>query len=75
MPEHERVGPGAEELSGRKAEYRAARIEGDEPAGGVPSGAVPSDDAQVASEPMVLQQVPRDVPTPPGRQRSGDPPA
>jgi hypothetical protein len=36
-----------------------------------------SDDAQIASEPMDLQRLPDDgcAPTPPGRQRTGDPPA
>jgi hypothetical protein len=36
-----------------------------------------SDDAQVASEPMDLQRLPDDgcAPAPPGRRRTGDPPA
>ena len=36
-----------------------------------------NDDAQIASEPMDLQRLPDDggTPAPPGRQRTGDPPA
>lgn len=63
-----------------RAESRAARREGTTPDGAdTPRpGPAPSDDAQVASEPMVLEQVPeplRRAPTPPGRQRTGDEPA
>jgi|GEM_PF-3739374 hypothetical protein len=64
-----------DELSGRKNELRAARIEGDEPGGSVEDdGAIPSDDAQVASESMVLERLPHGR-APRGRQRTGDPPA
>ena len=35
----------------------------------------PTDDAAVASEPMDLQRLPEARPVPPGRQRTGDPPA
>ncbi len=63
-----------------KSEARAARLEADRPQGLQPqakanSANIPSDDAQVASEPMELQRLPYDGPIPPGRQRTGDPPA
>lgn len=66
-----------DDLSGRKREYRAARIAGNQPGGNPNTGRpVPSDDAQVASEAMVLERLPEGMdPPPPGRQRTGDPPA
>jgi hypothetical protein len=84
MPEHEPTDAAREDsLSGRKHEARAARAEGTEPEGldspdaGTAHRPVPSDDAQVASEPMTLQQLPDSArkPSPPGRQKTGDPPA
>jgi hypothetical protein len=38
-------------------------------------GTAGSADAQVASEPMDLQRLPETKAPPPGRQRTGDPPA
>jgi len=60
-----------EEPRAARTEPRTARKS---PAGPRASG---NDDAQVASEPMDLQRLPDDDchPAPPGRQRTGDPPA
>jgi hypothetical protein len=62
-----------DDLSGLRRELRAARIPGDEPLGD-PDNAPPppSDDAEVASEPMVLERLPARSNPPPGRQRTGD---
>lgn len=70
--------PVRDDLSGERREYRAARVEGNETAGdGTKVRTVPNDDAQVASEPMILEQLPDETraPKPANRQRSGDPPA
>ena len=78
MADRDLVGAAREDdLSGRKHENRAARVAGNQPDGNPNTPqAVPSDDAMVASEPMVLERLPESTaPTPPGRQRTGDPPA
>ena len=85
MPEHERGGARADQLSGRKGEMRAARAEEGHPRGattGSPQDrAVPSDDAEVASEAMAAETTlarvkdPDPKRVPPGRQLSGEPPA
>jgi hypothetical protein len=76
MSEHEPVN---KEDHAQKAEARAARTEGTDPAGRdmppINRANMPSDDAAVASEPMDLQRLDSDRPVPPGRQRTGDPPA
>ena len=85
MPDHEPQDVAEEDrLSGGRAEPRAARNEGTTPRGvDAPHGAgtrdnrvPPSDDAAIASEPMDLQRLPGEGRSaPPGRQRTGDPPA
>jgi hypothetical protein len=87
MPEHEQRGAQADQLSGRKDELRAARAEEGHPRGATPgtrqdeAEAVPSDDAEVASEPMAAETTLARVEgsaaerVPPGRQLSGDLPA
>jgi hypothetical protein len=89
MPDHEpRDIADEDQVSGQRDEPRAARSESRlPPATRTPADkgrqvhgirASGSDDAQVASEPMDLQRWPdeeaRPAP-PPGRQRTGDPPA
>jgi hypothetical protein len=89
MTEHEpRDIADEDRLSGQRDEPRAARTESRmPPASRTPAHkgrgthgirASGSDDAQIASEPMDLQRFPDDDargPAPPGRQRTGDPPA
>jgi hypothetical protein len=82
MPEHESGGAANDQLSGRKREARAARVDQDHPRGAstdVP--VVARDDAAAASEPMAPETTLSTFgdtsarrATPPGRQRSGDPP-
>ena len=75
-----------DKVSGQRDEPRAARKEARMPSAdrtpghkGREPGVTTSgnDDAQVASEPMDLQRLSDDDchPAPPGRQRTGDPPA
>ena len=76
-----------DKVSGQRDEPRAARSESRMPRADQTPGhkgrqadgirASGSDDAQVASEPMDLQRLSDDDchPAPPGRQRTGDPPA
>ena len=61
-----------DDLSGLRREFRAARIEGGEPLSGANSDPPPSDDAEVASEPMVLERLRAHSDRPQGRQRTGD---
>lgn len=86
MPEHEpRDIADEDRLPSDRDEPRAARKEPRiTPADQTPGrkgrqpglAASGSDDAQVASEPMDLQRLPDEGrPPPPGRQRTGDPPA
>jgi hypothetical protein len=88
MPDHEpRDIADEDKVSGPRDEPRAARSESRmPPATRTPADkgrqvhgnrASGSDDAQVASEPMDLQRLSDDDchPAPPGRQRTGDPPA
>jgi hypothetical protein len=63
-----------------KPEARAARTEGTQPDGldtpaGDESANMASNAAEAASEPMTLERLPNEPPPPPGRQRTGDPPA
>jgi hypothetical protein len=85
MPEHEPGGADADRLSGRKREARAARVDEEHPRGATTdtntdAGPAPSDDPEVASEPMAadttLSRLGNATPqrVPPGRQLSGDPP-
>ena len=86
MAEHEpRDIADEDQLSADRDEPRAARKESRMPSAddtpgrkgrepGLSGGG--SDDAQIASESMDLQRLPDEGrPTPPGRQRTGDPPA
>jgi hypothetical protein len=81
MPEHEPVDIASKDTErAEKPEARAARIEGTTPPGldtptRTSSANMRSDDAQAASEPMDLQRLPESKSPPPGRQRTGDPPA
>jgi hypothetical protein len=88
MPDHEpRDIADEDKLAGQRDEPRAARSESRMPRADQTPGhkgrqahgirASGSDDAQVASEPMDLQRLPEDGcnQPPPGRQRTGDPPA
>jgi hypothetical protein len=81
MPEHEPVDIASEDNErAEKPEARAARREGTTPGGLDTSRAgsanVHSDDAAIASEPMDLERLPEPTSKiPPGRQRTGDPPA
>ena len=88
MPDHEpRDIADEDKVSGQRDEPRAARSESRMPRADATPGhkgrqthgirASGSDDAQVASEPMDLQRLPDDGcnAPPPGRQRTGDPPA
>ena len=83
MPEHEPVGAQDDGLSGHKPEARAARSEAGHPRGasaGPFDQAVPSDDAEVSSEPMTAETTlsrlgqPDSKRVPSGRQLSGEPP-
>jgi hypothetical protein len=81
MPEHEPLDiSDKDNESPRQPEARAARMERASQAGAdrrpreSHAGDVRSDEAQAASEPMDLQRLP-DGKAPPGRQRTGDPPA
>ena len=83
MPEHEPVGTERDGLSGHKPEVRAARSEAGHPRGasaGPADEAVPSDDAEVSSEPMTAETTlsrlgePDSKRAPWGRQLSGEPP-
>jgi hypothetical protein len=82
MAEHEPLDIASKDTDrSEKPEARAARTEGTTPAGletppRASSANVRSDDAQVSSEPMDLERLPEAKdPPPPGRQRTGDPPA
>jgi hypothetical protein len=86
MPDHEPTNISQEDAeSGEKHELRAARAPAVGPRGLDTPGAgtdehvkpVPSDAVEAASEPMVLERLPEGAapPPPPGRQRTGDPPA
>ncbi len=81
MAEHEPTDIASRDTErAEKPEARAARTEGTTPGGldtptDASSANVRSDDAQAASEPMDLQRLPDAPPPPPGRQRTGDPPA
>jgi hypothetical protein len=81
MPEHEPLDIASRDADRKqKPEARAARDEGTLPDGlDTPArdrANIPSDDSQIASEPMELQRLPNSDPNiPPGRQRTGDPPA
>lgn len=81
MPEHEPLNIADEDTEpGDKPEARAARDEGTTPRGlDSPNDMDPDpprEDAAAASEPMVLERLPEgSAPPPPGRQRTGDPPA
>jgi hypothetical protein len=81
MPEHEPLDIASKDTDrAEKPEARAARVEGTTPTGldsktRTSSATTRSDDAQVASEPMDLQRLPDAKTPPPGRQRTGDPPA
>jgi hypothetical protein len=81
MPEHEPLDIAEKDNeSPRQPEARAARMERPSQGGedrrpkASRQGDVRSNDAQAASEPMDLQRLP-DGKAPPGRQRTGDPPA
>jgi hypothetical protein len=83
MPEHEPGGAERDGWSGRKPEFRAARSEEGHPrwaSAGPADEAVPSDDPEVASEPMTAETTlsrlgpPDPKRVPPGRQLSGEPP-
>jgi hypothetical protein len=82
MPEHEPLDIADKDReSPRTPEARGARMERSSQAGedrrpkASEEGDVRSADSQAASEPMDLQRLPDSSPTPPGRQRTGDPPA
>ena len=81
MPDHEpRDIADKDTERSEKPEARAARTEGVNAAGvdtkpNSESANMASDAAQAASEPMELQRLPDAAPPPPGRQRTGDPPA
>ena len=82
MPEHEpRDIAKLDTEPGAKPESRAARQEGTTPRGldnDSPDAfdrAAPRDSAAAASESMTLERFPDAAPPPPGRQRTGDPPA
>jgi len=81
MPEHEPLDIASKDSErSEKPEARAARTEGTTPTGldsrtHASSANTHSDDAQAASEPMDLQRLPETNPPPPGKQRTGDPPA
>jgi hypothetical protein len=81
MAEHEPLDIASkDEESPRTPEARAARLERATQGGedrkprDFAQGDVRSDDAQASSEPMDLQRFPEGK-APPGRQRTGDPPA
>ena len=80
MAEHEPIDNTGSDSS--KVESRGARVDRSEQAAhGVPSqpdrARTESDATAAASEPMELQRLPESAnrQTPPGRQRTGDPPA
>ncbi len=81
MAEHEPLDIASKDTDrAEKPEARAARVEGTKPTGldtqtRTSSANTTSDDAQAASEPMDLQRLPESKSPPPGRQRTGDPPA
>jgi len=82
MPDHEPLDIADKDReSPRTPEARAARLERGSQGGedrrpkASEKGDVRSDEAQAASEPMELQRLPESSPPPPGRQRTGDPPA
>jgi hypothetical protein len=81
MPDHEPLDIASKDTDrAEKPEARAARLEGTTPTGldtqtHTSTANMRSDDAQAASEPMDLQRLPESNPPPPGRQRTGDPPA
>ena len=80
MPDHEPLDiADKDDERRRKPEARAAREEGTTPAGldtaKRGSADVRSDAAEAASEPMVLERLPESGPVPPGKERTGDPPA
>jgi hypothetical protein len=81
VPDHEPLDIASLDTDpGDRPEARAARDEGTTPRGTDSPEAMdsdpPTDAAAAASEPMVLERLPESVdPTPPGRQRTGDPPA
>jgi hypothetical protein len=80
VPEHEpRDIAKLDTEPGDKPEIRAAREEGTTPRGLDSPDAfdrdAPRDSAEAASESMTLERFPDAAPPPPGRQRTGDPPA
>ncbi len=66
MPDHEPL-----DIASKDTE----RKEKLDPATRIARGTEGSADAQAASEPMDLQRLPESKAPPPGRQRTGDPPA
>jgi hypothetical protein len=82
MPEHEPLDIASQDTErAEKPEARSARTEGTTPSGldtptRASSANMRSNAAEAASEPMDLQRLPEsNDPPPPGRQRTGDPPA